>query len=307
MKPESLPPSELILNPDGSIYHLNLLTHQLADTIITVGDPDRVVSVSKYFDKIEVQVHKREFKTHTGILNGKRISVISTGIGTDNIDIVFNELDALKNIDFETRNVKKELTSLEIIRIGTSGAIQPEIDIDSFLVSEKAIGFDNLLHFYGNTSFCDEVFSEAFISATNWNPKKSKPYVVSADESLLEIFSSEKFIKGITATNVGFYGPQGRILRLSPDDKMMSDKIKNFRFQENAITNFEMETSGIYGLAKLLGHRAVSMNAIVANRATGMFSEDSSKVIDDLIKYTLERISQPDFNIKLQSKTYANT
>jgi len=291
LKPESLPPSELILNPDGSIYHLNLLPHQLADTIITVGDPDRVESVSKYFDKIEVQVHKREFKTHTGILNGTRISVISTGIGTDNIDIVFNELDALKNIDFETRCVKKQLTSFEIIRIGTSGAIQPEIDIDSFLISEKAIGFDNLLHFYGNTSFCDEVFSEAFISATNWNPKKSKPYVVSADENLLKKFPSEKFIKGITATNVGFYGPQGRMLRLSLEDESINERIKNFRFQENAITNFEMETSGIYAMARLLGHRAVSLNAILANRANGTFSKNPEKTIDSLIKSTLEIIS----------------
>src|SRR5690606_8152600 len=286
------------LNPDGSIYHLNLLPEQLADTIITVGDPDRVNAVSKYFDKVEFEIHKREFKTHTGFLNGKRISVISTGIGTDNIDIVFNELDALKNIDFETRTVKKELTSLEIIRIGTSGAIQPEIEIDSFLISEKAIGFDNLLHFYGNTSFCDEAFSEAFISATNWNPKKSKPYVVSADENLLKKFSSlqnggqaEKFIKGITATNVGFYGPQGRMLRLSMEDEKMNDKIKNFRFNGNKITNLEMETSGIYGMARLLGHRALSLNAILANRTNGTFSENPEKIIDTLIKSTLEIIS----------------
>ena len=288
MKPETLSPSELILNPDGSIYHLNLLPEQLADIIITVGDPDRVESVSKYFDDIEFEVHKREFKTHTGILKGKRISVISTGIGTDNIDIVFNELDALKNIDFESRIVKKELTSLEIIRIGTSGAIQPEIEIDSFLVSEKAIGFDNLLHFYGNTCFCDEAFSEAFISATNWNPKKSKPYVVSADENLLKKFSSKKFIKGITATNVGFYGPQGRMLRLSMEDEKMNDKIKNFRFNGNKITNLEMETSGIYGMARLLGHRAVSLNAILANRASGTFSKNPEKTIDSLIQKVIE-------------------
>jgi len=172
LKPENLNSSELILNPDGSIYHLNLLPEQLADTVITVGDPDRVGMISKYFDIVEFEIRKREFKTHTGILNGKRISVVSTGIGTDNIDIVFNELDALKNIDFKTRTVKKALTSLEIIRIGTSGAIQPEIKIDSFLVSEKAIGFDNLLHFYENSSICDDAFSEAFISATQWDKKK---------------------------------------------------------------------------------------------------------------------------------------
>ena len=290
MKPVTLSPSELILNPDGSIYHLNLLPEHLADTIITVGDPERVKSVSKYFDSVEFEVHKREFKTHTGALNGKRISVVSTGIGTDNIDIVFNELDALKNIDFGMRTVKKELTSLEIIRIGTSGAIQPEIEIDSFLVSEKAIGFDNLLHFYENTSFCDEVFSEAFISATNWNVKKSKPYVVSADENLLKKFSPE-FKKGISATNVGFYGPQGRMLRLSIEDKKMNDRIKDFRFHGKPITNLEMETSGIYGLARLLGHRAVSLNAILANRANGTFSKDPEKTIDTLIKSTLKLIS----------------
>ncbi len=298
MKPETLFPSELILNPDGSIYHLNLLPEQLADTIITVGDPDRVNAISKYFDTLEFEVYKREFKTHTGTLNGKRISVISTGIGTDNIDIVFNEIDALKNIDFETRNVKKELTSLEIIRIGTSGAIQPEIEVDSFLVTEKAIGFDNLLHFYGNIPFCDEAFSDAFVSQTNWNPKKSKPYVVSADEHLLKKFNSlqnggqaEKFILGITATNVGFYGPQGRILRLSLKDEKMNDKIKDFHFQGNSITNLEMETSGIYGMARLLGHRAISLNAILANRANGIFSKKPEKTIDSLIKSTLEIIS----------------
>jgi len=292
LKQKTLNPSELILNPNGSIYHLSLLPEQLADTIITVGDTDRVNAVSKYFDTVEFEIHKREFKTHTGTLNGKRISIISTGIGTDNIDIVFNEIDALKNIDFETRTVNKELTSLEIIRIGTSGAIQPEIEIDSFLVSEKAIGFDNLLHFYGNTSFCDEAFSKAFVSQTNWNPKKSKPYVVSADEVLLRKFNSDKTIQGITATNVGFYGPQGRKLRLSLEDEKMNDRIKDFRFEGNAITNLEMETSGIYGMAKLLGHRALSLNAIIANRALGIFSNNPSKTIDSLIQYALEKITE---------------
>lgn len=284
--------SELILTPEGKIYHLNLAPSQLATTIITVGDPNRVELVSKYFDTIETTAQNREFKTHTGTFKGKRISVISTGIGTDNIDIVFNELDALKNIDFETRTVKNELTSLEIIRIGTSGAIQPEIEIDSFLVSEKAIGFDNLLHFYNDTLFCDEAFSEAFVSATNWNPKKSKPYVVSADEILLKKFISDKTIKGITATNVGFYGPQGRKLRLSLEDEKLNDKLIHFRFKKNAIANLEMETSGIYGMAKLLGHRALSMNAIIANRASGTFSKNASKTVDALIQYTLAKITE---------------
>lgn len=292
MKQEAIKPSELVLNPDGSIYHLNLQPHQLADTIITVGDPDRVSAVSKHFDKIEVEVHKREFKTHTGTLNNKRISVVSTGIGTDNIDIVLNELDALKNIDFETRSVKKDLTSLEIIRIGTTGAIQPEIEIESFLVSEKAIGFDGLLHFYGNTDFLDESFSEAFIEQTNWYPKKSIPYVVSADESLLNKFNSKEFIKGITATNIGFYGPQGRVLRLALQDETLNDKIQNFVYKGKKITNLEMETSGIYGLAKLLGHRALSLNVILANRPNGTFSEKPEKATETLIKKALEIISQ---------------
>lgn len=283
--------SELILNADGSIYHLHLLPHQLAETIIAVGDPERVQMVSQYFDTLESRVQNREFKTHTGTLNGKQISVISTGIGTDNIDIVLNELDALKNMDFKTRTIKEKLTSLDIIRIGTSGAIQPEIELDSFLASEKAIGFDNLLHFYKNTSFCDEAFSEAFVSYCNWHEKKSKPYVVSADEMLLKKFTSEKIKKGITATNVGFYGPQGRVLRLSLEDENMNEKLKKFRFRESGITNLEMETSGIYALAKLLGHRAVSLNAILANRALGSFSKNPEKTINSLIKTTLDIIS----------------
>jgi len=287
-----LSPSELILNPDGSIYHLNLKPSELANTIITVGDPDRVGEVSKYFDTIETEVHKREFKTHTGTLDGTRISVISTGIGTDNIDIVFNEIDALVNIDFETRTIKNELTSLEIIRIGTSGAIQAEIIVDSFLISETAIGFDNLIHFYGNTSFLDTDFSEAFINHSKWNTNKSVPYVVSADESLLKRFNSDKMFKGCTATNVGFYGPQGRILRLALEDKNLNDKLASFEFNGKKITNLEMETSGIYGLAKLLGHKALSLNAILANRADGTFSEQPLKTVDSLIKYTLEKLTR---------------
>lgn len=289
--PAPLLPSELIINPDGSIYHLNLTPSQIADTIITVGDPDRVENVSQYFDTIEVKAHKREFKTHTGTYKGKRISVISTGIGTDNIDIVFNELDALINIDFTTLTLKKELKSLDIIRIGTSGAIQPEIAIDSFLVSELAIGFDNLLHFYTNTSFQDEDFSEAFIKHTHWSAKKSAPYVVPADEGLLQLFSSEKIVKGCTATNVGFYGPQGRVLRLATQDAGLNEKLASFEYNTKKITNLEMETSGIYAMAKLLGHRAVSLNAILANRPLGTFSIQPQQTIDALIQHTLELLT----------------
>ncbi|OAB77964.1 nucleoside phosphorylase [Cochleicola gelatinilyticus] len=288
MKQPALTSSELILNDDGSIYHLNLKPADIAETIITVGDPDRVEAVSKHFDALEVEVQKREFKTHTGTYKGKRITVISTGIGTDNIDIVLNELDALANIDFKTRRVKKDLTKLTIIRIGTSGAIQPTIPIDSFLVTETAIGFDNLLHFYGNISFTDSAFSEAFVQHTNWNAHKSTPYVVSADTELLKLFSSETdFLKGCTATNVGFYGPQGRVLRLQTEDNMLNDKLTSFQFQKKKITNLEMETSGIYGMATLLGHRAISLNAILANRCDQTFSKQPQKTVDLLIQKTL--------------------
>jgi len=283
----TLSPSELILNPDGSIYHLNLKPDDIAETIITVGDPDRVSDVSNHFDRLEVDVQKREFKTHTGTYKGKRLTVISTGIGTDNIDIVFNELDALVNINFETREIKKELKQLTFIRIGTTGAIQATIPIDSFLVAEKAIGFDNLLHFYGKTPFLDIEFSEALREHTSWNPKKSDPYVVSADTSLLEQFSSDQIIKGITATNVGFYGPQGRKLRLALEDDNLNEKLESFRYKNQKITNFEMETSGIYGMAALLGHKAISLNAILANRATGTFSNNPKMTVDKLITHTL--------------------
>lgn len=282
--------SELIINNDGSIYHLNLLPEDLATTIITVGDPDRVSSVTKYFDTIEVSKQKREFKTETGHYKGKRISVISTGIGTDNIDIVFNELDALVNIDFETRSIKTELTSLDIIRIGTSGSIQKEIPIDSFLISELAVGFDSLLHFYDSKHIQSKTISEAIVKQTSWSGEKSNPYVVSYDENLGTKFKSNNVINGFTATNVGFYGPQSRILRLQLQDDELNNKLANFNFEGNQITNLEMETAGIYGLAKLLGHRAISMNAILANRATGDFSENPSKLVDDLIVYCLDKL-----------------
>jgi len=280
--------SELILNTDGTIYHLNLRPEDIANTIITVGDPDRVEDVTRHFQEITVDVQRREFKTQTGSYHGKRISVISTGIGTDNIDIVFNELDALANIDFTTRTIKPEFTQLSFIRIGTSGAIQQEIPLDSFLISERAVGFDNLIHFYEGTDFLDEGYSAALMEHLDWNQKKSHPYVVLPDENLLGTFTSEGFIKGTTVTNVGFYGPQGRKLRLNLADAQMNNRLQSFNHKGSSITNLEMETSGIYGMSKLLGHRALSLNAIIANRALGTFSENPKQTIDQLIKKTLD-------------------
>lgn len=281
--------SEFIQNKDGSVYHLNLLPHQLAHTVITVGDPDRVDQVSRFFDKIEYKVHKREFRTHTGTYKGKRISVISTGIGTDNIDIVLNELDALVNIDFDSRAIKEDITSLDIVRIGTSGAIRPEIPLDSFVISEKAIGFDALLHFYESGKIQDHEFSATLVKHLNLPPENGIPYVVSADDELASKFTSG-FQGGITLTNCGFYGPQGRVLRIPLKNADLNEKIGSFSFSGQKITNLEMETSGIYGLSKLLGHRAVSLNAIVANRATGEFSEKPVNTVDNLIALVLEQL-----------------
>ncbi|MBW1298753.1 nucleoside phosphorylase [Aquimarina litoralis] len=283
--------SELILNPDGSIYHLNLKPEHLAPTIITVGDPDRVEKVTQYFETIEHTTRKREFHTQTGIYKGKRLTVISTGIGTDNIDIVFNELDALVNIDLQTKEIKDKHTSLNFIRIGTSGAIQSEIPIDSFIVSEIAIGFDSLLHFYDSKEIQFPQISDPLMEHLDWSKDKSTPYVVSFDKKLGRHMQSDQTSKGFTITNVGFYGPQGRVLRLSTSDELLNQKIASFSYADKKITNLEMETAGIYGMAKLLGHRAVSMNAILANRATGEFSEKPEKTVDKLIRYTLDKIT----------------
>lgn len=290
-------PSELILNPDGSVYHLHLLPEHIATTIITVGDPDRVDIVSSFFDTIEYTVHKREFKTITGSYQNKRLTVISTGIGTDNIDIVLNELDALVNIDLITREVKTKHTSLDIIRIGTSGAIQADIPVDSFLLSKTAIGLDALLHFYQSQSIQRTDIQDAFVRYMQLHPTKSRPYVVDCNHALAGYFMGDMMLEGCTATNIGFYGPQGRTLRLSTSDETMNKKLRAFRFSQpglqpgsSAITNLEMETSGIYGLAALLGHRAVSLNAILVNRVMGTSSIKPTETIHLLIKYTLERV-----------------
>lgn len=282
--------SELILNPDGSVYHLNLKPENIAHDIIFVGDQNRVEKITKNFDSIEFSQQKREFKTQTGLYKGKRITVMSTGIGPDNIDIVMNELDALVNIDLETRQPKETLTSLNIIRIGTSGSLQEDIPVDSFVMSKFGLGLDNMLRSYLIDEVSNIEMEDAFVKHTNWDLRKGKPYVISCSEKLEKIIESDKMHKGITATAGGFYGPQGRVLRLNIQDEALNSKMDNFEFEENRITNLEMETGAIYGLGKLLGHECLSLNAIIANRASGTFSEDPYKAVDELIEYTLDKL-----------------
>ena len=286
----SIQQSELILNPDGSVYHLNLKPENIANDIIFVGDQDRVAEITSKFDSIEFTTQKREFKTSTGIYKGKRLSVISTGIGPDNIDIVLNELDALVNIDLETRQPKTNLTALNIVRIGTSGSLQKDIPVDSFLMSSHGLDLNGMLHSYQIDEISNTAIENAFVKHTNWSPKKSNPILIEHSSELAKKLISEKIVKGITATAGGFYGPQGRVLRLPLQDADMNSKIDSFHFNGNRITNLEMETSAIYGLSKLLGHHAVSMNAIIANRATGAFSKDYKKVVENLIEYTLNKL-----------------
>ena len=282
--------SELILNPDGSVYHLNLKPEHIAHDIIFVGDQNRVEKISSQFDTVEFSFQKREFKTHTGTLNGKRISVISTGIGPDNIDIVMNELDALVNIDLITRQPKTTLTSLNIVRIGTSGSLQADIPVDSFVMSTYGLGLDNMLRSYLVDEISNSKMEESFINHTNWDLRKGRPYLISCSEKLEQLIESDKIHKGITATAGGFYGPQGRVLRLPIHDPELNSKIDNFEYNGVRITNLEMETSAIYGLSKLLGHNACSMNAILANRALGTFSKNPQATIEKLIMYTLNKL-----------------
>ncbi|MER3317052.1 MAG: nucleoside phosphorylase [Allomuricauda sp.] len=288
----SLGSSELILNPDGSIYHLNLLPGDISTTIITVGDQNRVHEVSKYFDTIEVNKSKREFVTHTGYYSGKRITVISTGIGTDNIDIVFNELDALVNIDFASRQIKSQKTRLNFIRVGTSGSLQPDVPVDTFLISSAGIGFDNLMHFYDCGHIKNKELEQALTEYLGWDKHNIHPYVVDFDMELGNIFISNRIRLGVTGTNSGFYGPQGRSLRLKLAIPDFNERLANFSFGDSRITNLEMETAAMYGIAKMHGHRAVSLNAILANRATGEFSKQGHKTIDELIQYTLKQIAK---------------
>jgi uridine phosphorylase len=284
--------SELILNPDGSVYHLNLKPKHIAHDIIFVGDQDRVSKITKHFDSIEFTTQKREFKTQTGTYKGKRLTVLSTGIGPDNIDIVINELDALVNIDLETRKPKEKLTSLNIIRIGTSGSLHADIPVDSFVMSQFGLGLDNMLRSYLVDAVSNAEMENAFIEHTNWDLQKGRPVVVPCSPILEKRIESDRMHKGITATAGGFYGPQGRVLRLGIQDPTLNSKMDNFLFEGNRITNLEMETSAIYGLSALLGHQALSLNAIIANRANGTFSSDPYKAVDELIEYTLNKLAE---------------
>ncbi|HVG13447.1 MAG TPA: nucleoside phosphorylase [Chitinophagaceae bacterium] len=283
--------SELILNARGAVYHLDLLPEELGDIVITVGDPFRVKQVSKHFDSIELQRHHREFVTHTGFVGKRRISVISTGIGTDNIDIVLNELDAVINIDLSTRMVNDQSKSLHIIRIGTAGALQADVPVDSYVASTHGIGIDNLLNYYRvDNNEEEKQLLQAFITQTGLTAQWCSPYMSSANPSLLKHFTSG-YHHGITVTCPGFYGPQGRILRLGVRNPHLIDSLTSFSFGQHRIVNFEMETSGIYGLGSLLGHQCLSLSAIVANRVNKQFSKDSQLAVENLIEKTLDIIS----------------
>lgn len=283
--------SELILNERGAVYHLDLRPEELANTIITVGDPDRVEKVSRHFDAVEVKQQHREFISHTGRIGSKRITVISTGIGPDNIDIVLNELDALVNIDFENRTIKESLTALDIIRIGTSGSLQADVPVDSYVASTHGLGLDNLLNFY-RLDHNDEEASllQQFITHTQLNAQITNPYISHGSAALLKHFVGG-FHAGITVTCPGFYGPQGRVLRLGIKNPDLINRLTHFTYGQHRITNFEMETSAIYGLGKLLGHHCLSLNAVVANRIHQQFSKDGSKLVADLITKSLDIIS----------------
>ncbi|WP_294819337.1 nucleoside phosphorylase [uncultured Flavobacterium sp.] len=283
--------SELILNPDGSIYHLNLRPEDIAQDIIFVGDQDRVEKITKHFDSIEFTKQKREFKTQTGNYKGRRMTVMSTGIGPDNIDIVINELDALVNIDLKTRQAKEQLTSLNIIRIGTSGALQPDIPVDSFVLSEYGLSLDNMLRSYPIDAISDHEAEKAFMDHTTWDLRKGNPCLVRCSKNLEQVIFSDSMHKGITATSGGFYGPQGRVLRIALQDEALNAKMDSFNYKGNRITNLEMETAAIYGLSALLGHEALSLNAIIANRSNGTFSGDPYAAVNNLIEYTLDKIA----------------
>lgn len=289
---QKIAPSELVLNKDNSVYHLNLHPYQIANDIIVVGDPGRVELISNYFDEIEHIVANREILTHTGTLNGKRISVMSTGMGTDNIDIVLNELDALVNIDLGNRTIKEKHTSLNIVRIGTSGALQSDIPVNSFVASSYGLGLDGLMNYYQYKKTIEEdEMREAFYNQTGYLKEFAQPYFIKASDSLFNLLSSGCFT-GITATAGGFYGPQGRVLRIPLKEKDINAQLNSFAFSNNRIVNFEMETSALYGLSRALGHNACTVCVVVANRFTNEFSEDYKPAMQKLIQQVLTKLTQ---------------
>lgn len=285
--------SELIINADGSIFHLHVTPEHLADKVILVGDPGRVKLVASHFDEIEYDVESREFHTVTGTFEGKRITVISTGIGCDNIDIVMNEIDALANIDFNTRMEKEALRHLEIVRIGTCGGLQPFTPEGTFICSEISVGFDGLLNFYaGRNAVCDLPFERALLNHLGWsgNMCMPAPYVIHADEEMVERIAKDDMVRGVTVACGGFFGPQGRQLRIPLTDPNQNEKIETFEYQGHRITNFEMESSALAGLAKLMGHHATTACMVIANRVAGKADTSYKNHIDDLIKQVLQRI-----------------
>lgn len=285
--------SELILNADNSIFHLHLQPEQLADQVILVGDPGRVEVVSSMFDHVECKVSNREFVSVTGVYRGKRITVLSTGIGTDNIDIVMNELDALANIDLHRREIKTEKRSLNLVRIGTSGGLQSDLPVNTYVVSEKAIGFDGLLNFYARRNVvCDLPFEQAFVKAVNWSEQMAAPYVVDASKNLSAKFLGETFRRGVTISAPGFYGPQGRELRLALADPHLNEKIEQFQHGRHKITNYEMECSAIYGLSALLKHEALTICLIIANRVTMQANENYHPFMEKLIGTVLDKLTE---------------
>ena len=283
--------SELIINSDGSIFHLHLKPEQLADKIILVGDPGRVKLVSSHFQSIESEVQNREFHSVTGEYNDKRITVTSTGIGCDNIDIVLNELDALANIDFGTRTVKDHLRSLTIVRVGTCGGLQPNTPTGTFIASVKSIGFDGLLNFYaGRDKVCDLDFEKEFKKQVKWNPAMGNPYIAVSDPELIERIAGDDMVRGVTIACGGFFGPQGRELRIPLADPQLNEKIENFEYNHQKITNFEMESSALEGLASLMGHKAMTCCMVIANRRAKNANSNYKNSIDTLIEKVLERI-----------------
>ncbi len=284
-------PSELIINEDGSVFHLHVKPGQLASKVILVGDPGRVSLVASHFDIIECDITSREFHTITGIYRGKRITVLSTGIGCDNIDIVVNELDALANIDFDTRTQKTEFRQLEMVRIGTCGGLQPDTPVGTYVCSRKSIGFDGLLNYYaGRNTVCDLPFEDAFTHHMQWNPQKGAPYVIDNDAELLARINQGDMVDGVTISAGGFFGPQGRKLRIPLEDPDQNEKIMAFEYAGHRITNFEMEGSAIAGLSRLLGHKAMTVCMVIANRRAKEANTGYKNSIDNLIEKVVERI-----------------